>query len=164
LSQGTPVQKAGAFGKSYWTDKGDTLNGFVTKFRADNRKLADDGEGEEDFDSTYRVKSSELGDEVIHGICQHDEQPKYRDHVFVVGSTGNVATAASSAHDKTETFIMKIKISTMERVWVKQIGSDFANGAINKVSGISCAVTSDLKAVWLVGHVEGGGLIPGGSL
>ena len=135
-----------------------TQDGFVTKLRAATGHLYD--EEDDPYRSTFRIESTNAGQEEIHGLCHAahgvNGDP---DVVYVVGSTtGDLErTDVSGNNDKKnkrQAFLMKLQLSTMQPVWTKQLADP--TGAA--VRGISCAVTRDGATVWWAGHVENGRL------
>jgi hypothetical protein len=161
------------FGKSYRSSNLDepssTHDGFVTKFKPENLEpVITENDA---MASTHRVESLDGGDEEVMGICHHGHgQAPDTDHVYVVGkTTGNIlrsVPADAGQLNRTEAFIMKIKISTMEMVWEKQLGldSEDTTSPLARVEGISCAVTRDGQYVWWAGHVTDGGSVQGSNI
>jgi hypothetical protein len=140
-----------------------TSDGFVTKLRADNGQLYSSSNS--GWDNTYRVESMDGGHEEIHGLCHHAYGTDAdNDFVYVVGSTtGNVdrdVIEAGNANSIRKAFLMKVKLSTMERVWTFQLSVDKSAG----LHGVSCSVTRDGLTVWWAGHVEAGFILGSNTL
>lgn len=155
---GSTVGNGAAFAGA--SASGTDMDGFVTKVRTDVGTLHRDWTDPEDNPSTTRVQSINGQDDWVLGIC-HD--PKDQAHFYLVGATrGNLGGAVdgSTADPSTQAYVLKMELSSLEPVWVTQLGADTVANDSAILHGGSCSVTADGATVYFGGVIKDDAILP----
>ena len=153
IVSGTTSGLGGAFGRTvgYEADQ----DGFITKFDANQGRLAIDPKDPIGHPTSARIASIDLKDDYVLGMCDIPADPN---HVYVVGSTqGRMDEQAEKTSDRNfQAFLTKVEVKTLKQVWNVQLS---APGEYTRVSASSCVLTPDGKDVYFGGVVSNGAVL-----
>lgn len=127
------------------------MDGFITKFNKNTGQLAAAVAGTYEIQTT-RIQSLGGNDDWIAGMCN---SPNDLDHIYIVGATqGQLEGMEANKDSSTRAYILKVKLVTMETVWIQELGAGYDPNGLTHVRAVSCALSPDGKDVWFGGVVQ----------
>lgn len=134
------------------------MDGFITKF--DVRGISRDNVAESNIgksSAVLRITSQKNKNEYVTNLCHNKDES---DYIYAVGYTeGELPDSDHKGAGNISSFIMKIEVSSMTRLWTRTMAGQKRN---DTVKGMACAV--GVEGIWFGGTTEHGTLLADADL